>query len=55
MASIVMGALIRENVVISIHHDTVFKEDDHVIMFAMDKKLIPHIEKSFQPIKNKVI
>ena len=52
---IVMGALIRENVVISIHHDTVFKEDDHVIMFAMDKKLIQYIEKSFQPIKNKVI
>jgi trk system potassium uptake protein TrkA len=47
---IVMGALIRENTVISIHHDTVFKEDDHVIMFAMDKKLISHIEKSFQRI-----
>jgi trk system potassium uptake protein TrkA len=49
---IVIGALIRENTVICIHHDTVFKEDDHVIMFAMDKKLIPHIEKSFQPISN---
>lgn len=49
---IVIGALIRENVVISIHHDTVFKEDDHVIMFAKDKKLIPYIEKSFQPIQN---
>ncbi len=49
---IVMGALIRNYEVIAIHHDTVFKEDDHVIMFAMDKKLIPYIEKSFQPIKN---
>ena len=49
---IVMGALIRDQEVIAIHHDTVFKEDDHVIMFAMDKKLIPYIEKSFQPIKN---
>ncbi len=49
---IVMGALIRDEEVIAIHHDTVFKEDDHVIMFAMDKKLIPYIEKSFQPIKN---
>lgn len=47
---IVMGALIRNNEVIAVHHDTIFKEDDHVIMFAMNKKLIPHIEKSFQPI-----
>ncbi|MEN9897958.1 MAG: hypothetical protein RLZZ66_1607 [Pseudomonadota bacterium] len=47
---IVMGALIRNNEVIEVHHDTIFKEDDHVIMFAMNKKLIPHIEKSFQPI-----
>jgi trk system potassium uptake protein TrkA len=45
-----MGALIRNNEVIEVHHDTIFKEDDHVIMFAMNKKLIPHIEKSFQPI-----
>jgi len=49
---IVIGALIRDSEVIALHHDTVFKEDDHVIMFAMDKKLIPHIEKSFQPITN---
>ena len=49
---IVIGALIRDGEVIALHHDTVFKEDDHVIMFAMDKKLIPHIEKSFQPITN---
>ena len=48
---IVMGAVIRNNEVIAIHHDTVFKEDDHVIMFAMDKKLVSHIEQSFQPIK----
>ena len=49
---IVIGALIRDGEVIAIHHDTVFKEDDHVIMFAMNKKLIHHIEKSFQPIQN---
>ncbi len=49
---IVMGALIRDTEVIAIHHDTVFKENDRVIMFAMDKKLIPYIEKSFQPITN---
>ncbi|UOA08054.1 Trk system potassium transporter TrkA [Methylobacter sp. S3L5C] len=47
---IVMGALIRNNEVISIHHDTVFKEGDHVVMFAMDKKLVSNIEKFFQPL-----
>ena len=47
---IVMGALIRDNEVISIHHDTVFKEGDHVVMFAMDKKLVSFIEKTFKPI-----
>jgi len=49
-AGIVMGALIRNRQVISIHHDTVFNEDDHVVMFAMNKKLVSHIEKTFQPI-----
>ncbi|MDD5462711.1 MAG: Trk system potassium transporter TrkA [Methylococcales bacterium] len=47
---IVMGALIRNSEVIPIHHDTIFKEGDHVVMFAMNKKLIPNIEKTFQPI-----
>ncbi|NOS89252.1 MAG: Trk system potassium transporter TrkA [Methylococcaceae bacterium] len=47
---IVMGALIRNNQVIAIHHDTVFAENDHVVMFAMDKKLVSNIEKIFQPI-----
>jgi trk system potassium uptake protein TrkA len=47
---IVMGALIRNNEVISIHHDTVFKEGDHVVMFATNKKLVSNIEKFFQPL-----
>jgi trk system potassium uptake protein TrkA len=47
---IVLGALIRDHKVISIHHDTVFKEGDHVVMFAMDKKLVSTIEATFQPI-----
>lgn len=47
---IVMGALIRNRQVISIHHETVFEEDDHVVMFAMDKKLVVNIEKKFQPL-----
>jgi trk system potassium uptake protein TrkA len=49
---IVMGALIRNHEVMAIHHDTVFEENDHVVMFAMDKKLVPHIEKTFQPISH---
>lgn len=49
-AGIVLGALIRNQQVISIHHDTVFEENDHVVMFAMDKKLVTKIEVTFQPI-----
>jgi trk system potassium uptake protein TrkA len=37
--------------VVSIHHDTVFEENDHVIMFAIDKKLIANIEKTFQAVR----
>ncbi|MFI3220219.1 MAG: Trk system potassium transporter TrkA [Methylococcales bacterium] len=49
-AGIVLGALIRNQQVVSIHHDTVFEENDHVIMFAIDKKLVAYIEATFQPI-----
>jgi trk system potassium uptake protein TrkA len=49
-AGIVMGALIRNQEVISIHHDTIFKDGDHVVMFAMDKKLVTNIEQTFQRI-----
>ncbi len=47
---IVMGALIRNSEVIPIHHDTVFAENDHVVMFAMDKKLVSNIELTFKRI-----
>ena len=49
---IVMGALIRHGQVIAIHHDTVFEENDHVVMFAMNKKLVASIEHTFQPLFN---
>ena len=49
-SGIVMGALIRNNEVIPIHHDTVFAENDHVVMFAMDKKLVSNIEQTFKRI-----
>jgi trk/ktr system potassium uptake protein len=47
---IVLGALIRNRQVISIHHDTIFEEGDHVVMFALDKKLVTYIEQKFQPL-----
>lgn len=47
---IILGALIRDKEVIPVHHDTVFAEGDHVVMFALDKKLIKAIEGYFQPI-----
>jgi trk system potassium uptake protein TrkA len=47
---IVMGALIRNDQVVPIHHDTVFAENDHVIMFAMEKKLVTYIEKIFKTL-----
>jgi len=46
---IVLGAMIRNREVIPIHHDTVLEEGDHVVMFAMEKKLVKNIEKLFQP------
>jgi len=47
---IILGSLIRNNEVISIHHDTVFEEGDHVVMFTLDKNLIPLIEERFRPL-----
>ncbi|SMF95219.1 trk system potassium uptake protein TrkA [Methylomagnum ishizawai] len=45
---VVMGALVRGEEVIQFHHDTVIEEGDHVIMFLIDKKLIPAVEQIFQ-------
>ncbi|MGR9072463.1 MAG: Trk system potassium transporter TrkA [Gammaproteobacteria bacterium] len=47
---VVLGALIRSREVIPIHHDTIFEEGDHVVMFVLDKKLVKNIESYFQPI-----
>ena len=47
---VILGALIRDKEVIPVHHDTVFAEGDHVVMFALNKKLIRAIEGYFQPI-----
>lgn len=45
---VVMGALIRNNKVLQVHHDTVIEEADHVIMFLLDKRLITEVERLFQ-------
>lgn len=45
---VVMGALVRDEEVLQVHHDTVIEDGDHVIMFLLDKKLIPAVERIFQ-------
>lgn len=45
---ITMGAIVRGNDVLMAHHDTVIESDDHVIMFVIDKRVIPDVEKLFQ-------
>jgi trk system potassium uptake protein TrkA len=47
-AGITIGAVVRKGDVIIAHHDTVIQSDDHVIVFVIDKKLIPVVEKLFQ-------
>ena len=44
---VVMGALVRGSEVLQVHHDTVIEDGDHVIMFLLDKKLIPDVERLF--------
>jgi len=38
---------VHEEVVIA-HHDTVIESDDHVIVFVVNKKIIPKVERLFQ-------
>ena len=44
-----IGAIVRKDEVIIAHSDTVIEQDDHVIMFLVDKKFISDVEKIFQP------
>lgn len=43
-----IGAIVRDKEVIIAHHDTVIEPDDHVILFVVDKKRIPEVERLFQ-------
>ncbi len=37
-----------EDQVIIAHHDTVIEADDHVIIFVVNKRMVPRVEKLFQ-------
>jgi trk system potassium uptake protein TrkA len=41
-------ALIRNGDVIIAHHDTLIEAEDHLILFALNKRIIPKVEKLFQ-------
>ena len=43
-----IGALVRDNKVIITHHDTVIEQDDHAIVFMIDKRHTRAVEKLFQ-------
>ena len=43
-----IAALIRDGEVIIAHHDTLIAAEDHLILFALNKRIIPKIEKLFQ-------
>lgn len=43
-----IGAIVRKKSVIIAHHDTVIEADDHIILFVIDKRHIPAVEKLFQ-------
>ncbi|NIP73530.1 MAG: Trk system potassium transporter TrkA [Gammaproteobacteria bacterium] len=43
-----IGSIVRGDEVIVPHHDTVIEPEDHVILFLVDKKRIPEVEKLFQ-------
>ncbi|MEX1058598.1 MAG: TrkA C-terminal domain-containing protein, partial [Natronospirillum sp.] len=43
-----IGAVVRKNEVIMAHRGLMIETDDHVIMFLMDKKRTPDVERLFQ-------
>ncbi len=43
-----IGAIVRKNQVLIAHGDVVIESDDHVILFVLDKKRIPEVERLFQ-------
>jgi trk system potassium uptake protein TrkA len=43
-----IAAIIRNNEVIIAHHDTLIEAEDHLILFALNKRIIPKVEKLLQ-------
>jgi len=43
-----IGAIVRQDLVLIAHGDVVIESDDHVILFVLDKKRIPEVERLFQ-------
>ncbi len=43
-----IGAIVRGEEVMMAHHDTLIENNDHVILFLVDKSRIPDVEKLFQ-------
>jgi len=43
-----IGAIVRENEVLIAHSNTLIKEEDHVILFLVNKRYISDVEKLFQ-------
>ena len=44
-----IGAIVRGEEVLIAHDRTVIEQDDHVVMFLVDKKYVPDVEALFQP------
>lgn len=44
-----IGAVVRGDEVLIAHDRTRIQQDDHVVMFLVDKKYIPEVERLFQP------
>ena len=47
-AGTTIGAIVRQEQVIIVHHDTVIEAEDHLILFIVDKKKTREVEKLFQ-------
>ncbi len=43
-----IGAIVRRGEVLIAHHDVVIEPEDHVILFVVDKRHIPEVERLFQ-------
>lgn len=43
-----IGAIVRDEHVLIAHSDVVIESEDHVILFVLDKKRIPEVERLFQ-------